>query len=149
MKTAAWAWTEQGVLFDHRDGEGCRERLWVCPVPTDAATRSERSLRVEILCWFATIAALNSGLQVIRSSFQRDTVLAAMRRTDDATRVLLYTSVREPLVHERYFAVRAILRPTAIGLRLSRDTDWSALSAMVQDGPCEPVDGTLGRAHGQ
>jgi hypothetical protein len=130
-RPAAWVWTDAGVVLDV-EREGSRERLWLNPLLGDLS-RGERCahpLRVEILCWFGDMARLNAGLQVVRTTFARDTWLAAIHRTDDATRLTLYTGAREAVVHERYFAVRAVLRPTAIGLRMTLDAEWLALGVL-------------------
>jgi hypothetical protein len=125
-----WVWTEAGVRVD-RERDGSRERLWVSPMLPDLAERPALPLLVEILCWFADTASLNEGLGVIRASFSHDTALVAVRRTDDATRLTLYTRAREAEVHDRYFAIRGALRPTAIGLHVSADAGWRAFHALL------------------
>ena len=123
-------WTETGVVVD-RERDGSRERLWISPSLPGPSERSRHPLRVELLCWFADTAKVNVGLEIVRDSFHHDTILAAVRRTDDATRLTLYTGASEAVVHERYFAVRAVLRPTAIGLRVISDAKWEALCALL------------------
>src|SRR5262249_54895375 len=96
-----------------------------------APDRASRPLRVEILCWFEDVAAVNAGLRVVGDFFGRDSVLAAISRRDDSTRLLLYTATWESVGQERYLAVRAILRPTAIALRAAREPAWESLAAIV------------------
>jgi hypothetical protein len=127
---APWVWTDAGVVLD-RERDGTRERLWISPSLPRDSERASHPLHVELLCWFADTAKVNVGLQIVRDSFRHDTILAAVRRTDDTTRLTLYTGAREAVVHERYFAVRAVLRPTAIGLRITSDANWAALRALL------------------
>jgi hypothetical protein len=129
-RPSPWAWTDAGVLLD-RERDGSRERLWISPVLPELAERPSLPLLVELLCWFADTPELNEGLRIIRASFGHDTVLVAVRRTDDATRLSLYTRARETEVRDRYLAVRAALRPTAIGLRVTADAGWRAFHALL------------------
>ncbi len=129
-RTLPWVWTEAGVRLD-RERDGSRERLWVSPVLPDLAERPGLPLLVELLCWFADTPSLNEGLGVVGASFGRDTALVAVRRTDDATRLILYTRARVAEIHDRYFAIRGALRPTAIGLQLTPDAGWRAFHALL------------------
>jgi hypothetical protein len=132
-KRDLWRWGQAGVLLQRDTEDGC-EHVWLndgLPAPHE---RARYGMRVEVLCWFASIAAANAGLVVLHDYFHADSVLALMRRRDDATRILLYTAAAEPVVQERYLGVRAVLRPTAIGLRVAFDPMWDSFSSLADLG---------------
>jgi hypothetical protein len=123
----AWHLVKSGIVLE-RDVDGTRELLWINPQLPPASERTSHPLRVEILCWFEDLPKTNVALRVIGDFFRRDSVLAAISRRDDSTRVLFYTAAGEPIVQERYLAVRMVLRPTAIGLRASVEPTWASLA---------------------
>jgi hypothetical protein len=90
-------------------------------------------LEVEIFGWSQREEGLNTSLCSLWEAFGNDSVLAAVRRRDEASRVLLYTSGREWVVHERYRAVRSRLRPMAMGLRLAHGPAWDALEQLLAE----------------
>lgn len=126
----SWTWSEGGVVVE-RTVEGSEERIWVNPSLPSDGQRAPFRTRVEILCWFDDVEAMNAGLQIMRAYFWVDTVLAAIRRRDDATRCILYSRAGECAVHERYFAIRARLRPTAIGLSVALEPGWESLAEIL------------------
>ena len=128
-KRDLWRWGQAGVVLQRDTEDGC-ELVWLNDGLPPPHERARYGLRVEILCWFESIAAANVGLAVLHDYFHADTLLAVMRRRDDATRILLYTTAREPVVQERYLGVRAVLRPTAIGLRVDVDPRWEAFTSL-------------------
>jgi hypothetical protein len=130
MPSNAWHVAKAGIVLE-RDDDGTRELLWIDPRLPSVPDRASHPLRVEILCWFADLPKMNAGLRVVGDFFQRDSVLAAVSRRDDSTRFLFYTATWEAMVQERYLAVRAVLRPTAIGLRAAVEPSWESLTAIA------------------
>ena len=116
------------MVFE-READGASDLLWMNPELPLPDRWAAFPLRVELLCWFANLDKTNAGLAVLHAYFRADSVLAAIWRRDDSTRILVYTAAREPIVQERYLGVRAVLRPTAIGLRVEADLAWDALAA--------------------
>jgi hypothetical protein len=125
-----WQLAKSGVVLE-REANGVAELLWIHPRLPPERDRAPYPLRVEILSWFADLAATNEALRVVGDFFGRDSVLAAISRRDDSTRFLLYTAASDPVVQERYLGVRAVLRPTAIGLRAAREPAWESLAAIA------------------
>ena len=128
-KRDLWRWGQTGVVLQRDTEDGC-ELVWLNDGLPPPHERARYDMRVEVLCWFESIAATNAGLAVLQDYFHADSLLAVMRRRDDATRILLYTAAREPVVQERYLGVRAVLRPTAIGLRVAVDPRWDAFTSL-------------------
>jgi len=129
-RSSAWAWTTSGVVGE-REIDGSRESVWVNPDLPPLADRARRPLRVEVLCFFEDTAALNAALEILHDGFAADTSLAAILRSDDSTRLLLYSAAGESAVESRYRAFRSSLRPTAIGVTLGSDPSWKALEALA------------------
>jgi hypothetical protein len=129
-KEAPWHLAASGIVLEG-EADGAAELLWINPALPPAHERASRPLRVEILCWFEDLVALNAGLRIVGDFFRRDSVLAAISRRDAATRLLLYTATWESVVQERYLAVRSILRPTAIALRAEWEPAWPSLASVV------------------
>jgi hypothetical protein len=69
--------------------------------------------------------------------------VAAISRRDDSTRLLLYTATWEAVVRERCLAVRAILRPTAMGLRVAEEPIWDSLDGVMSTLSARRGVGTL------
>jgi hypothetical protein len=128
-KTKPWEWADLDAELELRlDPNDCAERLWVNPeLPTPAA-RTRYRQRVELLVWFEEPARLRDGLLVVGDFFATDSVLAAVARSGGATRLLLYTATWQPIVQERYLAIRAVLRPTPMALRVAMDPAWQSLT---------------------
>lgn len=134
-----WKWTRNGVVLE-RELEGATEQLWVTPHLPRPSRRSTHPLLVELVCWLPDLQELDRALCVIREHFGRDSVLAGMRRLDDSTRVLIQTAATEARVQERCLMVRAVLRPTAIGMRVVKDPTWCTVTALLLHGRLEPQD---------
>lgn len=137
-----WRLCRAGVLVD-RDADGSRLLVWINPILTPAPLRGARPLCVELLYSFADLAKTNAGLRVVSSAFRHDSTLAAISRSDDSTRVLIYTEARQFVAEDRARAVRAVLRPPAAGLRIATEPHWESLisilstSAMLTAGAAE------------
>lgn len=117
-------------MFD-REHEGSLEQVWLCPDLPPARDRSSLPVGVEVYCWFADTARLNESLLALWEMFGRDSVLVAIRRRNDVSRMLVYTAAREAVVHTRYYAVRGTLRPTAMGLRVVEEPGRDALGELL------------------
>ena len=129
-----WRWPAAHALLDAGDGAV----LWLPTATPPPSERARFGLRVEILCWLDDVLALNAALGLLHDHFRRDSVLAAVRRHDNATRFVLQTAAREALAHQRCDAVRAALRPTAFGLRVALEPDWSSVTELVDGtGPAQ------------
>ena len=131
-RRGAWSWTEAGVVVD-REIDGSLVQVWLNPELPPEGARSAAPMGVEMFCSFPSAATLDRGLRAFWEEFGRDSVLAGIRRRDDICRVLVYTSAREPAVERRYFAVRRVLRPTAMGLRLGEEPAWETLRELVAE----------------
>jgi hypothetical protein len=129
-RTETWFLSKQGMLFE-RCAEGVNELLWLNPRRVSPEVRGMYPLRVELLCRFDDLQQTNSGLRIVGSFFQLDSLLAAVSRVDDASRFLLYTATWESIVRERFLALRAVLRPTAIGLRVAVDPLWRSFMTLT------------------
>jgi hypothetical protein len=129
-RRVGWRWSEADAIESWADDGG----LWINPEASPQNDCVRYPLCVEVLCWFEGVSEVQSGLRLLRAGFYTDTVLAAIRRVGSATRYTLYTQARESVVHERYFALRAVLRPVAIGLAVALDPGWEVLSAMQPSG---------------
>ena len=130
-KRELWRWGPAGVVVFECVVEGVDQYLWVNLLLPPPHEQGKYGLRVEVLCWFESLHSMNAGLAVMYDHFHEDSVLVAMRRRDDATRIVLYTAARESVVHERYLGVRAVLRPTAIGLRMAHESAWESFGAVL------------------
>ena len=122
-RRAPWAWTESDVVLE-RESEGSLEQVWLNGDLPSESERRWHPLGVEVFCWFADLAKLNDALAILWRAFGHDSVLVAIRRKDDSIRVLVYTTAPEGMVHKRYLAVRQVLRPTAMGLRVVNEPTW-------------------------
>jgi hypothetical protein len=125
-----WGLSREGILLETCT-DNVTELLWLNPRPTSQSGRAMYPLRVEILCRFEDLRDTNLGLRTAGDFFQRDSLLAAVSRVDDASRVLLYTATWESIVRERFLALRAVLRPTAIGLRVATDPLWRSFRELT------------------
>jgi hypothetical protein len=134
-----WKWTRSGVVLE-RELEGATEQLWVTPHLPPPSRRRSHPLLVELVCWLPDLGAVNRGLCVMREHFGRDSVLAGIRRLDDSTRVLIQTAAPQARAQERCLVVRAVLRPTAMGMRVVKDPTWCAVTALLLQGRPEPQD---------
>jgi hypothetical protein len=137
-RTEPWCLCESGVVLQ-RDVDGTSELLWINPQLLPPKERTAHPLRVEVLCWFEDLTVLNAGLCVLGDFFRHDSVLTAVSRRDDSTRVLLYTATWETVVTERCLAVRAVLRPTAMGLRAAREPGWDSFEAVLSTTGVTPL----------
>jgi hypothetical protein len=129
-RSAPWAWTAAGVVLD-REVDGSLEQVWLSPDLPPETDRLWHPLGVEFFCWFGDVDKLNEGLRAFWEAFGHDSILVAVRRRGDTCRVLAYTAASEAMVHPRYLAVRGVLRPTAMGLRLVRAPRWGALTEVL------------------
>jgi hypothetical protein len=127
---APWVWTAAGVVLD-RELDGSLEQVWLSPDLPPEKDRLWHPLGVELYCWFGDVDGLNAGLRAFWEAFGHDSILVAVRRRGDTCRVLAYTAASEAMVHPRYLAVRRVLRPTALGLRLVRAPRWGALAEVL------------------
>jgi hypothetical protein len=114
-----------------REAEGSLEQVWLNGDLPSESERRWHPLGVEVFCWFADLAKLNDALAVLWRAFGHDSVLVAIRRKDDSIRVLVYTTAPEAMVHKRYLAVRQVLRPTAMGLRVVDEPTWETLGELL------------------
>lgn len=127
-----WRWGAPGAVLERPmdDEYGGSEVVWINARLPPAVARARYGLRVEILCWFDDGAALNAGLEVLHDYFHADSFLAAVRRRDNATKVLLYTAASEAFVDDRYLGFRAVIRPTVVGLRVALEPTWASLTEL-------------------
>ncbi len=107
------------------------QQTWVEPTLPDAAERARAGLRVEVLCWLDSLRCVDEALAALWPLFRSDATLVMVRRSANATRLVLYTSAREATVRERLAVARAQLRPTAFGVQVSSDPDWKALQRVL------------------
>jgi hypothetical protein len=120
-----WRITRAGIVLE-QSVDDRSELLWINPRLLPAP----HPLRVELLCSFADLRETNSALREVGEFFRRDSTLAAVIRVDAATRVLVYSATWESIVRERFSALRAVLRPTSMGLRLALDAAWTTFTAL-------------------
>jgi hypothetical protein len=124
----SWQWEDLDAARGPGDWvEDATERLWLNPQLPPHAARARCRLGVQLLAWFDDLARWKEGLLVIGDFFASDSVLAAVAWSGGATRLLVYTATWQPVVRERYLAIRALLRPTPMGLRVAMDPAWKAL----------------------
>jgi hypothetical protein len=131
-----------------RESDDSLEQVWIAPELPPESERRWHRLGVEVFCFCADLARLDDTLAALWRAFGGDSVLVAMRRRDDSVRVLLYTTAQEEMVHRRYLAVRGVLRPTAMGLRLVPEPTWDTLGELLaslepkpEAAPAAPEDG--------
>ena len=129
-RNAPWAWTAAGVVLD-RDLDGSPEQVWLNPDLPPERDRIWHSLGVEFFWWFGDVDKLNGGLLAFWEAFGRDSVLLAVRRDNATCHVLVYTAALEPMVHHRYLAVKDVLRPIAMGVRLVRKPGRDAVAELL------------------
>jgi hypothetical protein len=144
---APWAWTAAGIVLD-RELDGSLEQVWLSPDLPPERERLWHPLGVEFYCWFGDVDKLNAGLRALWEGFGRDSILIAVRRKGDSCRVLAYTAAPEAMVHHRYLAVRSVLRPTAMGLRLVRKPGRDAVAELLASLEPESESPVAPRAEG-
>jgi hypothetical protein len=144
-KIKPWSWPDLDAELElRREANDCTERLWVNPdLPTPAA-RTRYRQRVALLTWFEEPARLKDGLLVVGDFFANDSVLAAVAWSAGSARLLLYTATWQPIVQERYLAIRAVLRPTPMALRVAMDPAWQSLEDALHGAPVLAVDVKIG-----
>jgi hypothetical protein len=123
---SSWSLAALSELRDH-DGQ----QTWAQPTLPDVAERAQAGLRVEVLCWLDSLPCVEEALAALWPLFRSDATLVMVRRSDNATRLVLYTSAREATVRDRLAVARAHLRPWAFGAQVSSDPDWSALQRVL------------------
>lgn len=127
---APWAWTAEGVVLD-RELDGDLEQVWVNPNLPSERERSWYPLVVEFICVFGDVDQVNAGLRAFWRAFGRDSVLVAVRRSSGTCRIFVYTAALQSAIHNRYVAVRGVLRPIGMGLRVVREPGWDSLSDLL------------------
>ena len=142
-RSAPWTWAAAGVVLD-RDVDGAPEQVWLNPDLPPERERDWLPLGVEVFCWFAEVDNVNAGLRALWQAFGRDSVLVAVRCQGHACHALVYTAVSESVVDRRYLAVRDVLRPIAMGVRLVRGPGWKGLAELLSSLQPEPVGPRVG-----
>jgi len=129
-RRAPWTWTAEGVVLD-RELDGDLEQVWVSPHLPSEKERVWYPLMVEFICGFGDVDEVNGGLRAFWRAFGRDSVLVAVRLSNGTCRIFVYTAALQSAVDSRYLAVRGVLRPIGMGLRVVREPGWDSLADLL------------------